>query len=454
MTLLEKLRARLVELAAALAAIPQAAEADDRELTDDESRTVTEHVAEFERIEPQVRTLEAAAAAAARLDAPAPRQTSALVPGATGLAHAPPPAAPGGGQITGGAPVVEGHENRGFETFGEFAQSVHLAAQQPASIDPRLVPEAALPSGVSESRGEDGAYLIPPAYGQEIFTLSLQEDSFLALTDDYPLTGTNSMTWPRDLATPWGTPGVKTYWQGEGTPGVPTRPRFRDFTQRLKKLIGLVRATDEVLSDARVLGRYLTRRLSEAVRWESNEALMNGNGVTRPLGFAHANQGSMITVAKETSQAADTIVAANVVKMLGRLLPGSLARAIWMINQDAYHTLPLLTIGNQPVFVAASAGLQNPVAGVLLGRPILITQTCQTLGDAGDLVIADWGAYVTITREGGASIAQSMHLYFDSDEHAFRVTFRLDGQPWLDEQVVPARGSNNLGPIVRLANRA
>ena len=89
----------------------------------------------------------------------------------------------------------------------------------------------------------------------------------------------------------------------------------------------------------------------------------------------------------------------------------------------------------------------------LLGRPIVVSEHMQPLGDVGDVLFADLLMYKTATR-GGVNAAVSIHVRFDYGETAFRFDFRVDGQPWLSSPITPADGGDTLSPFVALAARA
>lgn len=353
------------------------------------------------------------------------------------------------GPITGGAPRVEQDPKRGFKSFGEFAAAV-AAVPTKHAVDPRLTIGAAAPSTYgNEGTGADGGFLVPPEYGREIWTMSLEEDAFLPLTDNMPVSG-NSMTFPSDETTPWGTDGVRAYWEGEADAATATKPKLNPNTMRLKKLMALVPVTDELLADAPSVSAYLMRKVGESIRYKTNDSIVNGNGVGKLLGILNA--GCLVTQAKEGSQTADTINATNVTKMFSRLLrPG---RGVWLVNPDAYHQLPLMTIGQQPVYVAPN-GLAGAPGGTLLGRPVILTDVCQTVGNLGDIYFVDFGMYRTLTKAGaGIETATSMHLYFDAGATAFRAVFRIDGQPVLKSAVTPPNSSVTRSGFVTLAERA
>ena len=340
----------------------------------------------------------------------------------------------------------------GFAHYGQFAMAVVQASRPGAQMDQRLLIGAAAPSTYgSEGVGQDGGFMVPPEFAREIFRHSLEEDAFLPDTDENPIQG-NTMSFPRDETTPWGSDGVRAYWENEAGTATGTKPKGAVSTMRLGKLMALVPVTDELLQDALALNGYIGSKSSESIRWKTNEALFAGTGVGQPLGvFGHA---SAVTISKESGQAADTIVAGNVAKMLARLPAQSMRRAKWLINNDAFPQIMLMTIGNQPIWTPPNAGMKDAPLGLLLGRPLVINQHSKTVGDAGDIGLIDWKYYRTITKGNGIETATSMHLYFDAGLTAFRATFRVDGQPAIASSIAPANGSNNLSPIVFLEARA
>jgi len=343
---------------------------------------------------------------------------------------------------------IDDDPQRGFASFGEYALAVREAAIAGGHVDDRLRIGAAPTSYGNEGSGSDGGYLIPPEFSRNVYQHSLEEDALLPMTDNDPITG-NSMVYPKDETTPWGSNGIRAYWEGEASQGNQSKPVVGSSTLRLRKLFALVPVTDELLSDATALDSYINRKAGESVRWKTNDAIVNGDGAGKPMGIMNA--GCLVTQAKKTSQTADTIVAENIVKMFARNT--SPARAEWLINPDAYPQLPLLTLGDQPMYVGPN-GMADAPLGTLLGRPVRMTDTCQTVGDLGDIIFADMKGYKTITKSGGIQTDTSMHLWFDYDVMAFRVIFRVDGQPWLSDAITPPNSSVTRSPFVTLAARA
>lgn len=354
---------------------------------------------------------------------------------------------------------VTADPNRGFRHFGEYAMAVRnmpAAQRNGQAIDQRLIPLAAAPSTYAgESSGADGGILVPPGFSTSIFTLSLMEDALLPLADNMPVEG-NNMLIPKDETTPWGTNGIRAYWQSESTAGTPTKPVLSAMDLRLKKLLALVPVSDELASDATALSAYLPMKVAMSLRWKTNEAILFGTGGGTPLGALTGSAPNVIQ-AKDSGQATLTLSALNLANMIARLPPGSYPRAVWLINNNVLPALFTLTLGNYPIYLPGGApvsgGIQMNPYGMLLGRPIIISQHAKSFTSQGDVILCDFSYYQAITKAEGVQTATSMHLYFDADAMAFRTTFRMDGQPKITTAISPANGSTTLSPFVQLAAR-
>jgi HK97 family phage major capsid protein len=349
------------------------------------------------------------------------------------------------------------YDGPGFSTFSAFVHAVVRAGHGKGytpQVDPRLhgMSAAAPTSYGNEATGADGGFLVPTEYAQDVFSISLEGDSLLAYCSPIPVTG-NSMAFPVSVeaAQPWGTSGVRMAWEGELAELSQTKPALEQRELRLRKLAGLVPVTNELLEDAPALAAWLVRELGKAARWMVNDAIVNGSGAGRPQGFI--NSGAIVEQAKETSQTADTIVAGNCAKMYARCTSPS--TAVWLVNPDAFPQIPLMTIGQQPVWTPVNEGAKSAPGGMLFGRPVILTDACQTVGDAGDIYFADLaGAYAVIQKRNGPKIDTSMHLWFDYDATAFRFAFRLDGQSLVRSAITPPNSAVTRSPFVRLAARA
>lgn len=344
---------------------------------------------------------------------------------------------------------------RGWQSFGEFAQAVRAgAARGGGRLDERLMIGAAVPSTFgNEAGGQDGGFLVPPEFSTEIFTLSLEEDALLPMTDGTPIGG-NSMVFPKDETTPWGTDGVRAYWQAEATQANATKPKLGVSAQRLHKLMALVPVTDELLDDATALAAYLPGLTARSIRWKTDESILFGTGAGQPLGLFQSK--AVIVQAKETGQATNTLLPANISNMVSRLLTGSYRRAVWLINPDVLPALDNMTLGNYPIYMPVGGGSSSMAAspyGMLKGRPVILTEHASAFSAQSDVSLIDLSYYRSITSRAGVQTATSMHLYFDADATAFRTTFRVDGAPKLENPVTPPKSNKTRSPFVTLAAR-
>lgn len=352
-----------------------------------------------------------------------------------------------------GASVTEGIEQdpkRGFASMGDFARAVARAETQ-GVVDDRLRFAAAPSSPANEGSGADGGFAIPPAFSTDLWRLSLGEDSLIPLTQNTEVTG-NSMIFPKDESTPWGGSGVQAYWANEAKAATESRPQLGADAMVLHKLFCLVPVSNEMLDDGFAVGSYLTEVAPERITWKSNEAILFGDGVGKPLGALSGKSSPLVVVSKESGQAANTVVNANLSKMVSRLLVGQLKNAIWIANPDVLPPLEAMTVGNFPIFLP-NGNAADGSYGMLKGRPLFLSEHAKALSAQGDLSLLSLKGYRTITKAGGLQTATSMHLYFDADAMAFRFTFRINGKPILSKAVTPPNSSNTRSHFVQLEAR-
>jgi HK97 family phage major capsid protein len=163
-----------------------------------------------------------------------------------------------------------------------------------------------------------------------------------------------------------------------------------------------------------------------------------------------------VSQAKETGQAADTIVYENIVKMWSRLWAPSQSNAVWLHSQDAIPQLMTMTLdvgtGGVPVYLPPGGASAAPY-GTIFGRPAFVHESCDNIGDVGDLMLIDPTQYQMIEK-GGIQSASSIHDRFLEGETIFRFIYRIDGQPMWDAPLTPANAGATVSPFVNLAARA
>ena len=323
-----------------------------------------------------------------------------------------------------------------------MTQALHVIRTDPASGYAKL-------KVLQIGAGGDGGYLVPQEFRAEIMALALEGAVVRPRATVIPM-GSNTLVMPgiddtTHATTVYG--GVQAYWTAEAATLTASQPRFSQIKLEAWKLTCLARITNELLRDSSAaLAAFLQQMLPEAVRYFEDDAFLQGTGAGQPLGMLNAANPSLISVAKETGQAASTIVTENIDKMFSRMLPSSQNRAVWLANPETYPQLAGMTravgTGGSAVFVSNMAG--GP-PNSLMGRPVIFTEKCSALGSVGDIAFVD-PAYYLIGDRQQVEASISEHIYFLSDESALRFIERVDGEPWLSAPLTPRRGTATLWP--------
>jgi HK97 family phage major capsid protein len=435
----KQLRALLERKQKALAAanaINGKAASESREPTEEERTQLDTHLTEINKLNGDIERQ---------------RQLDAAEASMTGITVSGPDA------VTVGDPNVLQDPKRGFPSFGEFAADVRAASRKANRVvSERLAIMAAAPTtAANESVGEDGGYTVPPEFREEIMSAVDAEESLFARTDQIPITR-NSLKMPVDEVSPWDTTnGIQAYWEDELDQLTQSKPKLKEAEFNARKVTALVPVSSELLEDSTAMDAFLRRKAPEKIGFKVDLGIFRGNGAGQPLGIL--NSGALISVAKEGSQSADTIVRANIDKMWMRMPANRRRNAVWIINQDIEAQLQSLaftgTESPLPVFLPAGGYSQQPF-DTLKGRPVLYHQAASTLGDQGDIVLADLSQYGTVVKKGGLKVDVSMHLFFDADAMAYRFILRVGGHPYLSAPIAARAGSNTLSPFVTLDERA
>jgi len=349
--------------------------------------------------------------------------------------------------------VIQDEGDKPWKSFGEFLTAV-VRADTGGAVDPRLKA-----TGLSETVPADGGFLVEQEFVDEILKRTYETGILASRCRRIPVgANANGIKIPavnetsRADGSRWG--GVQAYWAAEAGSKTASTPQFRQMSLELKKLVGLCYATDEMLQDATALESIIKQAFSEEFGFKIDDAIVRGDGAGKPLGIL--NSPCLVTVSKESGQDADTIVTENIIKMWSRMYGRSRQNAVWLINQDIEPQLYTMSLavgtGGIPVYMPAN-GLSGQPYGTLFARPVLPIEQCSTLGDKGDIILADFSQYLLIDK-GAMQSATSIHVKFVYDETAFRFVYRIDGQPTWNSALTPYKGSNTLSPFVTLAERA
>lgn len=361
-------------------------------------------------------------------------------------------------------PVRDEAETKPFKSLGDQLQAVVKAAISPHDADPRIEKYnkkrlfELKATGMSEGSFADGGAFVQTEFGNNLIERTYAIGKVLARVQDQPVgEGFNSYSalyvdeTSRATGSRWG--GIQFYRLGEGGTITASRPKFRRKEIKPEKIAALCYLTDELVQDARALEGHVNRLFPLEAKFMLENELFNGAGAGEGMGVLNA--AATISVAKETGQAANTIVTKNLSKMWARLLPSSESKAVWYIDKSVTPQLDEL-------FVAAGTGGVDPRIvsyspdGAVMrikGAPVEAVEYCATLGTVGDILLVDFSEYLGVSK-GGLRTDSSIHVQFTTDEMALRFIMRYLAEPTLTSAITPRSGGNTLSAYVSLATRA
>lgn len=358
-----------------------------------------------------------------------------------------------------GAKITRDEAERPFESFGDQLAAIAKAASNPADVDKRLLAINTKATGGSALVGSDGAFLIQSDFSSNIFRIMNETESLYSACDKHQCSANSDKfevpyidETSRATGSRWG--GVQVYRAGETDDVTAKKPKMNVMKTELSDLRGLAYMTDRLLRDAKAMSSIYSQAFAEEFDWVLCEEIIDGAGAAECLGIL--NSSALISVAKETGQSADTVVFENVLKMHARLHARSMSKAKWYVNQDVLPQLPQMNVGlgtSGALVFMPPGGVSSAPYGTLLGRPIQVIEQAKTVGDLGDIILADFSQYQLIEK-GGLEAASSIHVRFINHEQTFRWNWSINGQPKWKTALTPANGTNTVSPFVALAARA
>jgi HK97 family phage major capsid protein len=351
-----------------------------------------------------------------------------------------------------------------FSSMGEFLQAI-VCYGAPV-LAPRIPNYQGLlnklnlyaaASGMSVGSPSDGGHLVRKDWTMDMMNKARENSVLFQRCRNVPIGGDfDGLEYPfidetsRVTGSRWG--GVQVYWKAEANTVTAKQPKIGKGELRLEEMMGLAYATERLIRDGAALEAILRDGFESEVAFMLDDAIIRGDGAGKPKGFFASE--CLVSVAKESAQAADTVVAGNITKMWARMPARLQGGAVWLIHQEVTAQLPLMTIGQMPVWLPPG-NLTSAPNGLLMGRPVIPVEQCEKLGDKGDIFLANLGEYVVITKANeGVRYDTSMHVRFLYDEMAFRWVFRVNGQPIWRQSLTPYKGTDNLSPFITLDDRA
>jgi len=334
-----------------------------------------------------------------------------------------------------------------FASFGEQMAAVVRAGLPGGKVDPRLHISAAA-TGLGETTPSDGGWLVQQDFSNDLLQDVFNTGILASRCRRQPISGNangikiNGVDETSRASTRYG--GIVGYWEDEAAEKTASKPKFRRIELNLKKLIGLCYATDELLADAAALEAFIRGAFVGEFGFLLDDAIINGTGAGQPLGILNA--GCLVSVGKESGQAAASVVAENIVKMYSRRFASQTGNYGWFYNQNIEPQLFTMSLavgtGGIPIYMPPG-GLNDAPYGRLMGLPAIAIEQSATLGTQGDIVLANFQNGYILAEKGGIQSDMSIHVRFVYDESVFRFVMRVDGQPVRATALTPYKGGSS-----------
>lgn len=335
-----------------------------------------------------------------------------------------------------------------FHTLGKQLRAI---AQSEATSRPdyRLV---RAPTGAGEVDPAAGGFLLQTEFADDLVE-SLYSEAVIA-----PLCDRRQVEKPEEYVLPAidetsradgsRSGGALAYWLAEGAAIPQSFPKFRRIAFKPNKLIAACQVSSELASDADALEGRLTDIFSSEISFKLDAAILSGGGAGLPQGIL--NNGSLITVAKETGQASASILPQNILNMWSRMAAPCRTRAVWLATEDALSQIDSgATGGFSGIYIPSGAA--GNAAPLLKGRPAITVEQSPALGAVGDIVLADLSQYCLVAKPPVNAV--SAHVAFLSDQVIFRFVLRIDGKSKWTTPIAPFNGAATRSPFVALAAR-
>lgn len=342
-----------------------------------------------------------------------------------------------------------------FNSLGEQLMAIINAGKPNGHVDARLYNAA---TGLNETVPSDGGFLIQQDFAIKLFEDLFQNGLISGQCEKIPISANSNGTvvngFDETSRASSTAGGIIVYHADEADEKTASKPKFRRVELNLKKLIGLCYLTDELMMDAPAMETRVSSAFRSAFDFQVQDDLINGTGAGMALGILNA--GCLVTVSAEGGQVADTIMTENIVNMYARRFASQTGNYAWYYNQDIEPQLFTMSLsvgtGGIPVYMPPG-GLSGKPYGQIMGLPAYAIEQCPTLGDLGDIILANFKDGYIMAEKGGLKQDMSIHVRFVYDESVLRFVLRMDGQPWRAAALTPYKGSNTQSHFIVLEAR-
>lgn len=229
--------------------------------------------------------------------------------------------------------------------------------------------------------------------------------------------------------------GIVTYEIAEGEDITLSFPKFAQTSLPLNQIAVAARVTNALVQDATALPQFLRRGFEEAIRMKLDHSIIYGDGSTNIYGVAGSTAIGTRATLKMDGSIPYTVQ--NLKDMVSNYY-GS-PNGIWCMAHDAWHEIiNLYSNSTNPILpLQFMEGEGNRTKAVLFGYEVHVLD-CMS---SRDIVLGDFTAFAIAQKELRNDFSE--HLYFSSNETAFRSIIRINGCPMWSGPITEESGDKN-----------
>lgn len=354
-------------------------------------------------------------------------------------------------------PAVAKEDNGSFSEFvvavGRTVSKNHSVREKAFDLLANKYGQKTTTTMTAASGGVEAGYLVPEIWGQEL--LAIPPYAGAAFPDRVRKVPMQSdvLYFPVLDQTSSPSNGASAFCGGmsigvvatEGSaPTNSTQPSFLQLALNAKRLLAFTEVSNTLLDNSPLAVASIVNEgfRNAYVAWIDYQ-IFNGAGSSTTL-FGVIDHGATIAVNRNTSS---DVKLEDLAAMWARLPGSSRKSAAWFMNPTAMAKLPLL--GNSNHLVMLTNGAQGEFVLSFLGLPIIPCEALPTIGNAGDVVLADMRHYIVGVNKD-IVVSASDAVGFTRDVVTYRVVARVDGKPQLTAPITLADGSSTVSPFIQL----
>ena len=240
--------------------------------------------------------------------------------------------------------------------------------------------------------------------------------------------------------------GVTGYWIGENTTITTSDPTATMVQLVLKKLAASTRVSNELLADNAIsVAQWLVQEYATTISGTLDDAFFNGTGSSAfggIRGLSQIDDGTHTASVVSAASGNDTIAKLDIddyLAALAKLPRYAIGTSAFYMHPAVYHNsvqrmmLSTGTTGTNAVIGALAGGntaanLAQSTPTTFLGLPVVWVLKMDSAPTSGKIAayVGDLSLSSIMANKGDMQIASSTDRYFEADQTAWRVTYRVD----------------------------